>query len=139
MSDLIISRSCTIPANEIEISAIRSQGAGGQAVNKISSAIHLRFDVKNSTLTESQKEKILTISDQRLSKEGVIIIKAQTSRRQEKNRTEALDRLKKLIADALKEPKKRRPTKPTRGSQEKRINHKVNRGKTKSLREKVDY
>lgn len=139
MSDLNISPHCTIPDNEIEISAIRSQGAGGQAVNKISSAIHLRFDVKNSSLSEIQKEKILTVNDQRLTKDGIIVIKAQISRSQEKNRAEALNRLKKIIFDALKKPKKRRPTKPSRSSQEKRINQKINRGKTKTLREKVDY
>ncbi|PKM04691.1 MAG: aminoacyl-tRNA hydrolase [Gammaproteobacteria bacterium HGW-Gammaproteobacteria-6] len=123
---------------EVEISAIRSQGAGGQNVNKVSSAIHLRFDINASSLPPFFKERLLALSDQRISKDGVIIIKAQSFRTQEMNRDDAIKRLQELINAAVVVQKKRRPTKPTKGSQQRRMDSKTIRGKAKSLRGKVD-
>ena len=122
---------------EVEISAIRSQGAGGQNVNKVSSAIHLRFDIHASSLPPFFKERLLALSDQRISKDGVIIIKAQSFRTQEMNRDDAIKRLQELINAAVVVQKKRRPTKPTKGSQQRRMDSKTIRGKAKSLRGKV--
>ena len=135
---LIISQAVSIPDDEIEISAIRAQGSGGQNVNKVSSAIHLRFDIADSSLPEFYKERLLALSDSRISKDGVIIIKAQTHRTQEKNRKDALERLQLLIKSVSLVRKARRPTKPSRNSQIKRVDKKTQRGKTKSLRKKVD-
>lgn len=134
---LIISQAVSIPDDELEISAIRAQGAGGQNVNKVSSAIHLRFDISASSLPEFYKQRLLALSDSRISKEGVIIIKAQTHRTQEKNRKDALERLRHLIKGAVQLRKKRRPTKPSRNAQKKRVDKKTQRGKTKTLRGKV--
>jgi len=134
---LQLSNAVFIPDEELEISAIRAQGAGGQNVNKVSSAIHLRFDVHASSLPEFYKERLLALSDSRISKDGVIVIKAQTFRTQEKNRTDAFERLKALILDATKTQKARRDTKPTRSSQRKRVDKKTKHGKTKALRGKV--
>ncbi|MDP3536591.1 MAG: alternative ribosome rescue aminoacyl-tRNA hydrolase ArfB [Halomonas sp.] len=134
---LIISNSVTLADWEIDISQIRSQGAGGQNVNKVASAVHLRFDIQNSTLPPVYKERLMALSDQRISKEGVIIIKAQSYRTLELNKEDALARLKVLIQSAAKQPKVRRPTKPTKGSQRRRVDHKTRKGKTKSLRGKV--
>ena len=134
---LQVSRNLAIPEEEIEMSAIRAQGAGGQNVNKVSSAIHLRFDIRASSLSEIYKTRLLAFADQRISKDGVIIIKAQQFRTQEKNRLAALGRLRSLIAMAIVVQKSRKPTRPTRNSQLRRLDSKTRRGKSKQLRGKV--
>ena len=134
---LEISSYVSIPDNECEISAIRAQGAGGQNVNKVSSAIHLRFDIHASSLPEFYKQRLLNLRDKRITKEGVIIIKAQTFRTQEKNRADAFERLKEIIKQVTVVNKVRRPTKPTRNSQKRRMDSKAKRGKTKALRGRV--
>jgi len=126
-----------IPDNEIEISAIRSQGSGGQNVNKVSSAIHLRFDIKASTLPEFFKQRLLALSDKRISKEGVIIIKAQQYRTQEKNRSDAVQRLADIITSVTLVPKVRRATRPGKGARKRRLDDKAKRSKTKALRGKI--
>ncbi|MCT7983477.1 aminoacyl-tRNA hydrolase [Laspinema sp. A4] len=134
---LQISNTVSILENEIQISAVRSQGAGGQNVNKVATAIHLRFDIKASSLPERYKNRLLTLSDHRITQEGVIIIKAQESRSQLENRNEALMRLQELIKSAVAVPKKRFKSKPTRSSQRKRLDSKTKRGQIKAMRRTV--
>ena len=123
--------------NEVEFIAIRAQGAGGQNVNKVSNAIHLRFDIAASSLPPVVKEKLLALRDQRISSDGIVVIKAQKHRSLERNREDSLVRLRELIASAAFVPITRRPTKPTRSSQRKRIDSKVKRGQIKLQRGKV--
>ncbi|MEP5324457.1 alternative ribosome rescue aminoacyl-tRNA hydrolase ArfB [Marinobacter alexandrii] len=137
MSGLQISSAVTLPMEEIEITAIRAQGAGGQHVNKVSSAIHLRFNIASSSLPEFYKQRLTRQRDSRISNEGIIVIKAQRFRSQDKNRSDALERLQDLIRSAAATQKTRRPTKPTRSSKKKRVDGKTRRGKVKSLRGKV--
>lgn len=136
---LVISNAVTINEWELSFSAIRAQGAGGQNVNKVSSAIHLRFDIKHSSLPDFYKQRLLNLRDSRINSDGVLVIKAQTFRTQEKNRQDALERLKKLIIDATVVQKRRIATKPTRGSQQRRVDGKTKRGDIKRGRGKVDY
>jgi ribosome-associated protein len=135
---LQISNEVTIPISEIDIQAIRAQGPGGQNVNKVSTAVHLRFNIKASSLPDVYKERLLMLKDQRISEDGVVIIKAQLYRSQLKNREDALNRLRDLIKSAIVTRKKRQATKPTRGSQERRLESKIKRGRVKTLRGKVD-
>lgn len=122
---------------EVEFTAIRAQGAGGQNINKVSNAIQIRFDVRGSSLPESIKAKLLALRDQRLTTDGVIVIKAQQSRSLEKNRAEALERLRDLVEAAAVVPRIRRATKPTKSSQRKRVESKVKRGQIKALRGRI--
>lgn len=136
---LAITKDLFIEDNEIQLSAIRAMGSGGQNVNKVSSAIHLKFDIKQSSLPEKYQERLLALSDSRITKEGVIVLKAQTHRTQEKNKEEALARLKMLIASVTVEVKPRRATRPSLNAKRKRVDSKKRTGLTKTLRKKVDF
>ncbi|HHZ88883.1 MAG TPA: aminoacyl-tRNA hydrolase [Chromatiaceae bacterium] len=136
---LKISTRVSLPLDEIQFEAIRAQGAGGQNVNKVSSAIHLRFDIRRSSLPEVYKERLLALHDRRINRDGIVVIKAQQFRSQDKNRAAALERLAQLIRAVGITAKPRKTTRPTRASKRKRLDKKTRDGRTKTLRGKVQH
>ena len=136
---ILITNNITLNDNEVEINAIRAQGAGGQNVNKVASAIHLRFDIRASSLSDLQKTRLLTSKDSRINKDGIFVLKAQQYRTQERNKIDAIERLQAFIKQATYVNKTRKATKPSRNAKRKRVDNKTQRGKVKALRGKVDY
>lgn len=137
MQSLTITRNLSIPLDEITMTAVPSQGAGGQNVNKVATAIHLRFDIRSSSLPDDLRQRLLQLSDQRITGDGVVILKAQRYRSQEKNRDDALLRLRELIARCLVIAKPRKTTKPSRAAKARRLDNKSKRSQIKSLRSKI--
>ncbi len=136
---LKISNQVEIPESSVTVQAIRAQGPGGQNVNKVASAVHLRFDIKKSDLPDVYKEKLLALNDRRITRDGVIVIKAQSFRSQEKNKIDGFERLTALIKQAVRVARKRKPTRPSRSAKRKRMDSKAKHGKLKALRKKISY